>query len=243
MDGKKIIKEIEVILLVCFLSGAIVFTFLSQRNYDRNLTKVDVTDTREDLIWHDAEYTGTLRQESSGRNIIEWYMKENGNNLQAGSTETHISKVNISYIQNQNEKIEINCQAGNLYSGLVDEMTEMGRGSKIGSYISELPEGWTTKDTYIVSIGFCESKKPYILPTSCIMYDKEQNQEFVYTIESEKKIWGTEYRLKKMIVKSIETNGELSAVESKIGKKIATNVNENMYDGMLVKIVSNLSEN
>ena len=238
MKGKKIIARIEVGLLAIFIIVAITFTFLSQKNYESKLTEVSIAQASDMCIDHEAEYTGTLSQEVDGKYKIAWFMNAYAKELDLREqlTEVKVSNIILNYKQDANEKETVSYKTVDVCTAYMDEVVDAKGGYQVATYFKEIPTSWKKDSTFLVTIVFTGSRKMNVIPASCVIYDKQNEQRFVYIIKEEPKVWGTEYSLKKVNVNVIESNGEFSAVEYIPGDRIVENASFQLYEGMLVKI-------
>ena len=237
MKVNKIIFKIELTLLLIVLLIAISFTFLSQMNYKSKLTKVNLATPSEDYIGHEVEYKGNLNVESSGKYKVEWIMTDYINYIQnqTDPVEIEICNMKMIYMQDSMEKLNVTYQEGEMTEAFIDMTNAHQGGSKEISYLDQIPQTWKVTDPLKVKIKVWGARKEFVLPSSCIMKDSQNNKSYVYRIEETPKIWGTEYSLKKVLVNVIESNGELSAVDMQPGEQIVKDVIASYYDGMLVQ--------
>ena len=238
MKGKKIIARIEVGLLAIFIIVAITFTFLSQKNYENNLTKVSIVEPTDMSIDHEAEYAGNLTIDIGGKYKIGWFMNDYAKELDQREqlTQVDVSNIVLTYKQDVNEKEKVSYKIGESSTAYIDEVVDVEGGYQVATYLGEIPASWKKDATYLVTVKFTGNRKKYVIPASCVVYDKQNDQRYVYKIKEEPKIWGTEYSLKKVNVNVIESNGEYSAVENSPGDHIIENASNELYEGMLVKI-------
>ena len=237
MKGKKIIGRIEVALLAIFIIVAITFTFLSQKNYKSKLTKVSIVEATDMCIDHETEYIGNLSMDAGGKYKIAWFMNAYAKVLDQSEqlTEVEVSNIIVNYKQDAYEKQKVSYKTGETSTAYMDEVVDVQGGYQVATYFNEIPASWKKEDTFLVTIKFTGRKK-YVIPASCVVYDKQNDQRFVYKIKEEPKIWGTEYSLKKVNVNVIESNGEYLEVENSPGDHIIENASTKLYEGMLVKI-------
>ena len=238
MKGKKIIGRIEVALLAIFIIVAITFTFLSQKNYKSKLTKVSIVEATDMCIDHETEYIGTMSMDAGGKYKIAWFMNKYAKELDQREqiTQVEVSNIILNYKQDANEKEKVGYKTGDMSTSYIDEVMDVEGGFQVATYFKEIPASWKKDATYLVTVKFTGSRKMFVIPASCVLYDNQNDQRFVYKIIEEPKIWGTEYSLKKVNVNVIESNGEYSAVDNSPGDHIIENANANLYEGMLVKI-------
>jgi len=237
MEAKKIIFKIELTMLFIVLLISISFTFLSQMNYKSKLTQVKLASPTDACIDHEVEYKGNLEIESSGKYNVEWIMTDYINYIesQTAPVEIEISNMKMIYTQDSMEKLNVTYQEGETTEAFIDMTVVAEGGFKVISYLDQIPQTWKVTDPLKVKIKVWGARKEFVLPSSCIMKDSQNNKSYVYRIEETPKIWGTEYSLKKVLVNVIESNGELSAVDMHPGEQIVKDVIASYYDGMLVE--------
>lgn len=237
MKKSSFLHKIELGLLVLFFLASAVMTYGSQANYMRRLTVVEVMQPYAGFVEHHMSYPGRMICEN-GLYKIQFTADLYAELLvQETPPEMEVAKVSYFFERDAQENLELKMTLGESIRNPLERVEDGNLGVII---LKDLPEGWSSKDEYIVSLDIFGTKKMNIVDTSCIWYDAGEGKNYVYTIVEEKKIWGTEYRLYRREVTVEETNGVVSAIKNRPYEPIVKNVSDSWYHGMLVRYETEL---
>jgi hypothetical protein len=231
-DKKTIGKRIEIGILVLFIASAGVLTFLSQNNYNNRLTRVNTVHTEMLNIEHNLEYHGQLVIQNDMYKV-KYNVSDYAGAFQGTQQvpEVEVSNLNPVFSYDSLHNLVWDYEEGDVYQGYMDSVI----GSKYAyTNILEKPESWTDNQEYLIRVNYLGARKKYVIPSNCILHDDEKSADYVYIVTQEEKIWGTQYKLKRVDVSVVETNGEYSALTDWPGLDIVTEAKDSYYDGMLV---------
>lgn len=234
------VKFVLKILLVVYFIAAICLTFISQKNYERKLVKVEACNCESSSISHNVEYMGKLKPIHGSYEIvcdITDYKKEIKECYNSGElTDVLVSNISIVYGKDKNEKIKPGINIIEEINATINSCSVVDDKLQMKIFIRDLPDSWELDQEYIIKISFFGTKRRNVVPSSSIISINEQ--DYVFVIEETPKIWGTEYSVHRELVKVVESNGELKALNSLQNKKIIKYANKQYYEGMLIELIN-----
>lgn len=235
---KKVRFVLKIILVIYFLA-AVSLTFISQWNYERRLVKVESCNCENSSLGHNVEYMGKLNSINGSYEImcdILDYKNEIKDCYDSGDlTDTSVSNTSILYSKDENEKIKPEISIIEESKATISSCSIVDDILQVRMFLPDLPDSWDQNQEYIVKIAFNGTKRKNVVPSSSVI--SINGQDYVFVIEEIPKIWGTQYCVHKELVKVIESNGELKALNSLQNKKIIKYASEQYYEGMLIEVV------